>query len=148
MRYPARYFLALEHIASQNPWLKTYAALDSEGLVKAFSVMLIDDGIGWYLHGATETGPQRSNGIADLLIDQMVSDADANECRKFSLMASPWDQSGLSRFKGKWADHNGLCVTHDFASSFAGAAVRQVLRWQSRGDHAAAKGLFSVRSDS
>lgn len=137
-RYTARYFCDLACIASRNPALKAYSACDDSGRVRAFSVMAIDGRVGWYLHGGSDAVARKA-GVSDLLMDAMTRDALDAGCDEFSLMATPWKQAGLSNFKRKWSNSEGLAVTIDYPRTMVGHALRAVLRLKGRRDRAEAK---------
>lgn len=138
LRYSEAYFHALDHSAFAGSRLACFSAVDSASDVIAFGVTGIDGSVAHYLHGAADDRARRA-GTTDLLLEAMVAHARSVGCRRMSLMATPWDQPGLARFKAKWSDAQGLSVTYDLAGSAPGRLGRTLLRWQSRHDRWAAK---------
>ncbi len=136
LRYSASYFRSLVHVAEGTNLLRHFTAVDADGTIRGFAVLAMHAGCVYYLHGGSDEKGKRE-GVTDLLLAVMVRESAG--CARFNLMASPWDQPGLSRFKHKWSDHRGLAVTSDFAGSLMGKAARQVLRWRSRHEREAAR---------
>ncbi len=139
LRYNAAYFHALEHLGRSNPRVCGFSAVDAERGVIAFAVLGLDGRTAHYLHGAANEQARRL-GITDLLIDAMVCRARDAGCLRLNFMATPWEQTGLARFKSKWSNSHGLSVTHDTAGSLAGQVAKRLLRWQSRDDRRRALG--------
>ncbi len=144
LRYSKPYFSKIASISESNLLLRAYSARDEKGTIHAFSVMAIDGGVGWYLHGGSDQAAKKK-GTTDLLLNAMITDASSMGCDRFSLMATPWEQSGLSSFKRKWADTDGLAVTIDYPGSIIGHAVEAMTRFSNRRDRAAAISFASSR---
>lgn len=137
LRYGVPYFNALSKLADTADALRGFTALDGDGGTRGFGVLAFHAGVAYYLHGGADAKGKRE-GVTDLLMQAMVAAAARCGCKQLSLMASPWEQPGLHRFKRKWSDCEGLATTHDFAVGALGHAARLALRWRSRSDRRAA----------
>jgi hypothetical protein len=136
LRYSLDYFRSIVRVAETTSLLRHLTAVDADGNIRGFAVLAIHGPCAYYLHGAADDKGKRE-GVTDLLLEAMMQQAGG--CVRFNLMASPWDQPGLSRFKRKWSDRRGLAVTTDFAGSVLGKTARSVLRWRSRHEREAAR---------
>lgn len=134
-RYGATYFETVARKCSAHGPLRGYTARNSQGDACAFSVMAIDHGIAYYLHGGA-TAAGRKQGASDLLLETMVNEARQAGCQRFTHLASPWDQPGLAAFKAKWSNRQGLSVTEDIAVGTLGQLARTWLRFTSRSERA------------
>jgi GNAT superfamily N-acetyltransferase len=124
-------------LEKRDTGLRVFLARDVDGSLRGFAVLAIDRDVGYYLHGASDARGKRE-GVADLLLESLVTTARTQGARSLSLMASPWEQRGLIRFKQKWGDTTGLCVTNDVATGPIGMAARAVSWWMGRGDRQSA----------
>lgn len=121
-RYSARYFEALMGLAAEDHRVHVLSANNASGPC-GFVVMVKNGDTGYYLHSAIE-GAAKKLGVGDLLLARAIECARTAGCTRFDLMASPWDQPGLTRFKEKWADTRRLATTLDHAHGIAGRCVR------------------------
>lgn len=137
LRYVPQYFRKLAELSSTDGRLRSWSAFDRDGEFRGFAVSAIHGDTAYYLHGAVDAVSGR-NGVSDLLLDRLIDDARASGCRRFSLMASPWSQPGLVRFKQKWGERRGLAHTTDIGLSATGRVAHAYLRWQARDDRAEA----------
>lgn len=126
LRYTAEYFRRLEAAAAAGAGLTVFQASDPQGVVRGFAVLAADRTTGYYLHGGVD-GASRKSGLSDLLLWRIMSQAKASGLEKFSLMASPEAQTGLIRFKRKWAERQGYSVTRDLGNGIAGRLALHTL---------------------
>lgn len=133
LRYSREYFSRLVALSRSCDRVCVFGALDDTGSTRAFSVLLVDGEVGYYLHGAADPVGKKL-GLSDLLLAELMPRARALGARRLSLMSSPWAQPGLLSFKRKWSDANGLTVTTDVAGSVKGRAARLGLHWLHRSD--------------
>jgi len=132
LRYTPDYFEMLLRTARASDQLDALSAIDSDsGDLRGFAVLAIHGAVGYYIHGAVDASGKRQ-GLTDLLLEALVERAAAAGCHQLSLMASPWDQPGLIRFKSKWGNQQGLSVTHDVPNGWLGRAVTCASRWRTR----------------
>lgn len=118
-RYTGDYFRRLAEVAGPTGPLRVFQARTGDGVIHGFAVLALDGGSGYYLHGAVDHSA-RSFGLSDLLLRSIIDTCRAERCFRFTLMASPPAQSGLVRFKKKWAECTGWSITTDVAGSLAG----------------------------
>jgi hypothetical protein len=138
IRYTQGYFGALASLAVKTTGLFASSALDAAGELRAFAVAARHGSWAYYLHGAAD-GMAKRSGLSDSLLAELVARAKAEGCKHFSLMASPWQQPGLIRFKQKWGDRRGLVVTRDLGRGPLGMALCAAARWRTRHDRDAAR---------
>lgn len=131
-KYTAAYFAALQVAARESPSLRFFTAVDGK-VVRGFAVVALHGGVAYYLHGAVDTVCRRQ-GIGDMLLEKLIGYAQRAGAVRFTLMASPWEQTGLLQFKRKWADTSGLSVTYDVGCSLPGRCAVLASRWQLRHD--------------
>ncbi|KFN51264.1 GNAT family N-acetyltransferase [Arenimonas composti] len=132
-RYTPAYFVALQDLARESAALRCLSVTDAGGGLLGFAVLAFHGRVAYYLHGGASPEGRRA-GVSDLLLEAMLVATRDSGCRRFSLMASPWDQPGLSAFKEKWSDRRGFAVTHDLAASVVGRLACGWLRHKGRGD--------------
>ncbi len=130
-RYNRDYFAKLAEVATVTDELQFRCAVASDGELLGFAVLAVNGKTGYYLHGAASASGRRQ-GISDLLLDSIISAAQNAGCERFTLMASPWDQPGLTAFKRKWGDSEGLVLTYDSGFGILGGIAAMAARWQSR----------------
>lgn len=139
LRYTPAYFHALARVSESTPFLRHYSALDQDGGLRGFAIMAMHGDCAYYLHGGSDNKGRRE-GATDLLMEAMLQDS--RDCGRFNLMASPWGQSGLLRFKRKWSDREGLAVTYDIPGSPAGKVGHALLRVRARHERSKAREFF------
>lgn len=137
LHYKLEYFRQLMRLGGNSTALQVFLARDTDRSLRGFAVLAIDRDVAYYLHGASDIRGKRE-GVADLLLESLVTAARAKGAQKLSLMASPWEQQGLIRFKQKWGGATGLCVTDDVATDPIGMAACVLSRWMGRNDRQAA----------
>lgn len=137
LHYSLEYFRQLMLLGKEIAGLRVFIARDADGSLRGFAVLAIDHDVAYYLHGASDVRGKRE-GIADMLLESLVMTARSQGAQSLSLMASPWEQRGLIRFKQKWGNITGLCVTDDVATSPIGVAARALTWWLGRSDRQAA----------
>lgn len=137
LHYNLEYFRQLMLLEKRKTGLRVFLARDAHRSLRGFAVLAVDRDVAYYLHGASDIRGKRE-GIADLLLESLVTTARTQGAKSLSLMASPWEQRGLIRFKQKWGNTTGLCVTDDVATSPIGMAARTLSWWLGRGDRQAA----------
>lgn len=130
-RYTSDYFHRLAAADDAGAMLRVVHAGDADGRTLGFAVLAMDQGSGYYLHGGVADSARRQ-GLSDLLLWQVMSLARDLGMRRFSLMASPAAQTGLVRFKRKWADQQGYSVTRDIGRGIAGKAVLGAMSLRAR----------------
>lgn len=135
-RYGSGYFVALAALAIDDPLLAFFVAKEGSR-IRGFAVVALHGKVANYLHGAVDAEGRRQ-GVSDLLLERLVSFARDARMQRFTLMASPWTQPGLLRFKEKWADRKGLSVTYDYGYGLLGTCAARASRWRSRKDRIAA----------
>lgn len=131
-KYTPAYFAALGELARESPSLAFFTVVDGK-LVRGFAVVALHGRVAYYLHGAVDAMCRRQ-GLGDLLLEKLVAYAQRVGAARFSLMASPWEQAGLLKFKQKWADTRGFSVTYDVGCSVPGRCAELASRWQLRHD--------------
>lgn len=136
LRYSEAYFRQLLALARVDDRMQVFSAVDSSGRARAFSVMGLHGGNAYYMHSAADEVGKRA-GASDLLLESIATSARCSGAKRLTLMASPWEQPGLHKFKKKWGDSEGFCVTHDVPATPTGFLVRLVARWLSRADRVA-----------
>jgi len=141
LRYNEDYFANLMRVAEQSDCLRTFGACDSDHVLRGFAILAIDGDTGFYLHGGTDAKGKRE-GVSDLLLASLVDAARDADCRRFSLMSSPWQQSGLLRYKSKWGDRTGLSVTEAIGYGLLGRAGQKMSRWLARRERRSAVAWF------
>ncbi len=129
LRYNPAYFSAVESLSRRSGVVRCLSMRSAGGDLLGFAVLAFDNGVAYYLHGGVGEEGRRLGG-SDLLLEVMVEIAREAGCRRFSLMASPWEQPGLLSFKEKWSDSRGLSVTHDVPGKWLGSLA---CRWLRRG---------------
>lgn len=143
-RYSQDYFSRLLELSSSSGSLRVFIATAECGDLDGFAVVARSGETAYYLHGAVE-GEARSQGLSDLLLLEAVLHAQFLGCKNMSLMASPWAQPGLVRFKGKWGNQTGLVETSDYAATGVGYALRAYAQWKGRKDRRAAAAWLGTR---
>jgi len=138
LRYGAPYFSALGQLARSSPMVRVFLAREEENVaLRGFAVLGIHAGVGYYLHGAVDEAGRRE-GISDLLLHRLMECAIEVGCSRVTLMASPWTQPGLIKFKSKWGTQRGLSLTYDMGVSALGTFARVGTLWLGRHDRRAA----------
>lgn len=137
VRYHAEYFRAMAALAETTQRIRFRCAVGAQGEVLGFAILALHGQSACYLHGAASEAGRRQ-GVSDLLLESIIATAADVGCRRFSLMASPWDQPGLVAFKRKWADTEGLTLTFDFGVGMLGVAAEAASRWAARKERKAA----------
>ncbi len=142
LRYGVDYFGSLMRVAEQSNLLRIFGAFDRDRDLRGFAILAIDGDTGFYLHGGSDAKGKRE-GVSDLLLASLVGAARDAGCRRLSLMSSPWQQSGLLRYKSKWGDCTGLSVTEDIGYGPLGRAGQKMTRWLARRERRSAFAWFS-----
>lgn len=138
LRYGRAYFEALRSLADASERLRWWSVIEPEGNLRAFAVLALDGPVGYYLHGGVDAAGRRQ-GLSDRLLERLVDDAREAGCGRFNLLASPWEQPNLVRFKKKWGRDGGLSLTYDVPNGPKGRAVAAAARWQARADRRRAR---------
>ena len=138
LRYNEDYFESLAQATELTNRLAMFTALDAGQDIRGYAALAIHGSVGYYLHSGVDAKGKRE-GVTDLLLESIVITAREAGCVRLTLMASPWEQSGLVRFKQKWSEQQGLASTYDFAFGVAGHCGRLVSRWIARDDRLASE---------
>lgn len=126
-RYNLGYFQSIAELSSRSPWLRFRCAVDRSGRLLGFAVLAVHGSTCYYLHAATsEVG--RRKGVSDLILLSVIEAASQLNCKRISLMASPWSQKGLIAFKRKWGDKVALAVTYDVGIGAVGRVAAEGVR--------------------
>jgi len=133
LRYTLPYFQALEDLSIKTNDVTVLVCIDDDNSLCGFATLVLDGGVGHYLHGAASLNG-RQKGVSDLLIEQLVEISTNAGCSMFTMMSSPWEQEGLKKFKEKWSDSSGLTLTYDLPHGLFGKAIKAYSSWQSRAD--------------
>ncbi|RZO85102.1 MAG: GNAT family N-acetyltransferase [Oceanococcus sp.] len=141
-RYGASYFQAITDLAHDNPLLQVFSVVDTNNLLVGAAVVARHGPRAYYLHGAVNNYA-KSLGASDELLFRLIEHAQAWGCQKFSLMASPWDQTGLHRYKLKWGKTQALTKTWDIPLSSCGQALAMWTRLRGRHDRQRAASFLS-----
>ena len=131
VRYTLEYFRRLAALADSDEQVRFYTAVDADGQIRGFAVVIRNQRTGYYLHGAVDADC-RNTGIGDRLVHRMICGATDMGCSRLSMMASPWEQPGLHAYKMKWGAIQDLVTTADHAHSFTGRVIRAVTRFKAR----------------
>lgn len=123
--YSIAYFRALSNAAQSTDLIKGWSLVDDLGIIRAFAVFAQHGEDGIYLHSAADECA-RKKGASDALLARLVAYARDRQCRRLLLLASPWEQPGLVRFKRKWGDQYGYSVTYHQHRGITGAILK---RW-------------------
>lgn len=127
VRYTPKYFERILAITKSQINLNIFTATGKKGEIHGFAILAIDGTTAYYLHGATDEAGKRY-GVSDLLLENLILRARAMGAEKLSLMASPWDQTGLIKFKKKWGGERGLTITHDVTSGVIGSGASSIMK--------------------
>lgn len=138
VRYSEAYFDALARAAAGSSGLDVFSHGLPTGDILGFAVLAVHDGVGYYLHAAAAEQGRRM-GLSDLLLQRLVTRARESGCHTLDLMASPWEQPGLLRFKRKWSSHNGFAVTYDCTRGIVGRLAGWVARRAGEADRQRAR---------
>jgi len=131
VRYTREYFRRLVALADRDEQVRFYTAVDADGRIRGFAVVIRNQRTGYYLHGAVDA-EYRKTGIGDRLVHRMICGATEMGCSRLSMMASPWEQPGLHEYKMKWGASQDLVTTTDHARGFTGRVIRAVTRFKAR----------------
>lgn len=133
LRYTERYYKNLTGIAKRTDRLRIFSAFDADQSMRGFAVLALHGSVGYYLHSGVDAKGKRE-GVTDLLLEAIVIAAREAGCTRLTLMASPWEQPGLVRFKRKWGNRQGLSSSYDFAFGVVGRCGRLLSGWMARSD--------------
>lgn len=109
--YTLDYFKALSGFARFSETIKGWSLVDDDERIRAFAIFVQHGDDGLYFHSAADD-LARKKGASDALLARLLDYARHRRCRRLLLMASPWDQPGLVRFKRKWGDKSGFALTY------------------------------------
>jgi GNAT superfamily N-acetyltransferase len=129
--YTKNYFEKLAVACRPVGWLGAWSLLDEGGELRGFSVFARNGPDGYYLHAAADSLAKK-HGAGDALLERVVHRAKSEGCSRLSLMASPWQQEGLLRFKNKWAMARRFAVTRHWYRGAVGLTLATWFRWQLR----------------
>lgn len=113
LRYSANYFRALIELAESRQRLRVFLARSGSDIA-GFAVTARHENTTYYLHGGANTA-YRQHSPSDLLLSNaiLLAKQDGSEC--FNLMASPFDQPTLVRYKEKWGGETRNLLTYTLA---------------------------------
>jgi hypothetical protein len=104
LRYPVSYFSALIRLSREDSRVRVLVAGNARSgseLLVAFIAFVVGETRGYYLHGGHD--PEfRSLYAADQLFLTMIREARLAGADELDLLASPEDQSLLTRYKESW----------------------------------------------
>lgn len=127
VRYTQKYFERILAITKSQVNLNIFTATGEKGELHGFAILAIDGITAYYLHGATDEAGKRY-GVSDLLLESLILRARSMGAEKLSLMASPWDQTGLIKFKQKWGGKRGLTITYDVTAGVIGSGASAIMK--------------------
>jgi GNAT superfamily N-acetyltransferase len=126
MRYNLEYFSALLDLSTRNPNIQVRMAIHADRSI-GYCVAVKEGERGYYLHAGVDAD-SRQLGAADVLVNDAIEWARSSGCTAFSLMPSPVNQPGLSKFKQKWGDQDGQWLTVDHANGLLGKMTSTLMR--------------------
>jgi hypothetical protein len=132
-RYTTEYFHALAGADKSTQNVIALSAMDDSKALVAFVVMVRHGQWAYYLHGAANDAGRKAS-VSDLLLKCIIEKARDLGCSCFSMMASPWNQSGLALYKSKWCDTSGLATTSDYGFGALGRIMERVSFFARRHD--------------